>query len=90
MVDNLLSGGLSSIRSSILARFCKFYKILTMSKSLAVRVMANISAMDIRSVTGSNLFNIRKEIKLDPARDPVPCLKKQILGLEVNVPVQDT
>ena len=70
--------------------FCKFYKILTMSKSLAVRVMANISAMDIRSVTGSNLFNIEKEVKLDPVKDPLPSLKKEILALKVSVPVQDS
>ena len=89
LVDNLLSGGLPSIRSSILARFCKFYKSLTVSKSLAVRVMANISAMDIRSVTGSNLFNIEKEVKLDPVKDPLPSVKKEILALKASVPVQD-
>ena len=60
LVDNLFAGGLPSIRSSVLARFCKFYKGLRHSSSLAVRVIANIASMDIRSVTGSNLFNIWK------------------------------
>ena len=70
LVYNLLAGGLPSIRSSVLARFCKFFSSLRSNSCLALRVMANISANDIRSVTGNNLFNIQKEILLDPTRDP--------------------
>ena len=89
LVDNLLCGGIPSIRNSVLARFCKFYHSLTISESLAVRVMANISSNDIRSVTGSNLFNIKKEIKLDPVRDPLPAVKRSLLEMKKSVPAQD-
>ena len=60
-----------------------------MSKSLAVRVLANISSNDIRSVTGSNLYNIKKEIKLDPVRDPLPAVKRSLLEMKTAVPAQD-
>ena len=89
LADNLLSGGLPSIRSSILARFCKFFQSLRMSCSLAVRVVANITCMDIRSVTGSNLYNIEKEIKLDPVKDVMMKVKAAILGLRSPVPLAD-
>ena len=56
LVDNLLSGGIPSMRSSILARYCKFYKGLRASNSLAVRVVASICSSDVRSTTGSNLL----------------------------------
>ena len=89
LVDNLFAGGLPSIRSSVLARFCKFYKGLRLSSSLAVRVIANIASMDIRSVTGSNLFNIGKEVKLDPVRDQLVRVKAALLALRAAVPERD-
>ena len=88
-VDNLLAGGLPSIRSSVLARFCKFFGSLRSSSCLALRVMANISANDIRSVTGNNLSNIKKEILLDPTRDLMSKVKVTILGIRAAVPMQD-
>ena len=89
LVDNLLSGGIPSLRSSILARFCKFYQSLRRSSSLAVRVVANISSMDIRSVTGSNLKNIEKEIQLDPVRGMLWNVKAALLDFRAPVPVED-
>ena len=50
---------------------------------------ANISSNDIRSVTGSNLFNIKKEIKMDPVRNPLPVVKRNLLEMKASVPVQD-
>jgi hypothetical protein len=87
----MLAGGLPSIRSSVLARFCKFFVSLRSSSSLALRVMANISANDIRtrSVTGNNLFNIQKDILLDPTRDLMSKVKITILGIRAAVPRQD-
>ena len=90
LVDNLLAGGLPSIRSSVLARFCKFFVSLRSSSSLALRVMATISANDIRSVTGSNLFNIEKETQLDPRRDKMSKVKTTILSSIADVPRQDS
>ena len=83
-VDNLLAGGLPSIRSSVLARFCKFFVSLRISSSLALRVMANISANDIRSVTRNNLLMSKVKITILGIRAAVsrqdswrvPCLKK--------------
>ena len=81
-VDNLLSGGLPSIRSSILSRYCKFFRSLKVSSSLAVRVVASICYKDVRSFTGSNLFNIAKEVKLDP-------VQTALLGMKTTVPKED-
>ena len=53
-------------------------------------VSANISAKDIRSVTGNNLLNIQKEILLDPTRDLVSKVKVTILGIRAAVPIQDS
>ena len=75
--------------SSELARFCKIYHSLTVSKSLAVRVLANISSNDIRSVTGSNLFNINKEINMDRVRDHLHAVKRNLVKMKASVPVQD-
>ena len=60
LVDNFLSGGIPSMRSSILACYWKFHQGVKTSKSLEVRVVANLASADIQSATGSNLFGIRK------------------------------
>ena len=52
--------------------------------------MAIISANDIRSVTGNNLFNIQTEILLDPTRDLMSKVKINILGIRAAVPRQDS
>ena len=87
--DNLLDGGFPSIRTSFLARFVKLYYSLRRSNSLALRVMASISATDIRSVTGSNLFHIKKETKLDPTSDMMYKVKQAILDIRADIPMQD-
>ena len=56
LVDNFLSCGIPSMRSSQLACFWKFLHGVKGSSSLEVRVVANLSAADIRSTTGSNKF----------------------------------
>ena len=89
LVDNLLSGGIPSMRSSILARYCKFYKGLRASNSLAVRVVASICSSDVRSTTGSNLLNLGKESQLDPVRDPLVKVKAALLSLKTSVPLED-
>ena len=53
LLDNLLSGGIPSMRSNVLARYYTFYTSLMRSSSLAVRVLANICSHNVRSSTGS-------------------------------------
>ena len=89
-VDNLLAGGLPSIRSSILARFCKFFQSLKASSSLAVRVLASICSKDVRSATGSNLYNIAKEVKLDPVWDLLATVRAALLQIKLLVPMEDS
>ena len=60
-MDNLLSGGIPSVRASVLSRYCKFFSSVKTSPSLEVRVVANIAAADIRSSVGKNLFTLGKE-----------------------------
>ena len=54
-----------------------------------VRVLANISAKDIRSVTGSNLMNMEKEIKMDPLINCKLRVKSAVLSLRAPVPSSD-
>ena len=40
-------------------------------------------------MTGSNLFNIEKEVKLDPVRDQLVRVKAALLALRAAVPERD-
>ena len=88
-MDNLLSAGIPSLRLSILARFCKFVDSVRKSSSMEVRLVASLASVDIRSATGSNLFGIRKEFKVEP-RDSYGELRSGILEAVSVVPAQDT
>ena len=89
LVDNLLSAGIPSLRSSILARFCKFHASVKRSSSMEVRLVASLSEVDIRTATGSNLFGIRKDFKLDTRYTLSVEVKSIILGSVSVVPDQD-
>ena len=89
LVDNLLAGGNPSMKSCILARFCKFYQSLRNSSCLAVRVLAALCSKDVRSATGSNLSNIAKMIKLDPNWDNLAMVKRALLDIKAEVPARD-
>ena len=65
LVDNFLSAGIPSVKASVLARYIKFFDSVSSSPAIEVRVVANLAAADIRSITGSNLFNLRKATSLD-------------------------
>jgi hypothetical protein len=58
LVENLLSAGLPSLRSSVLSRFCRFYESVKSSKSMEVRLVASLSAEEIRTATGSYIFGV--------------------------------
>ena len=63
------------MRSSTLACFWKFYQGVKTSKSLEVRLVANLGSVDIRSPTGSNLSGIRRECKQDIDGKPAATVK---------------
>ena len=88
-VDNLLSGGIPSMRSSTLACFWKFYQGVKTSKSLEVRLVANLASVDIGSPTGSNLAGIKRECKEDVDGKPVATVKHLILEVKTRVPDND-
>ena len=89
LVDNLLSAGIPNLRLSTLARFCKFYQSLRNSKSLEVRLVANLASVDNRSTTGTNVFGIRKEFEVDLVNINIGQLRSTILGSATVVPDQD-
>ena len=55
LLQNVLSPGLTSARSEILARFVTFFRSLRIAPSHEVRTAALLAARDLRSVTGRNL-----------------------------------
>ena len=59
------------------------------SNSLALRVMANICASDVRSSTGSNLLNVEKEAKMDPLIEMMANVRTALLSLRTPVPLED-
>ena len=90
LVDNLLSAGIPSVRACVLARYCKFLSTLRSSPSMEVRVVANIAEADIRSITGSNVYNIEKETGRKFIVDNLGKLRKSLLSMKTEVPNQDT
>ena len=89
LVDNFLSGGIPSLRSSILACYWKFYQGVKTSSSLEVKVVATLATVDIRSATGSNLFGLRRECAQEVYGKPMATVKSLILGLKTSVPEPD-
>ena len=89
LVDNLLCSGIPSIRSSVLARYCKFVNSARTSPSLEVRVVANISAADVRSPTGRNLRNMEKEAGMSLTEENMWKMRRVLLELRSPVPSQD-
>ena len=88
-VENLLSGGLPSMRSSVLACYGNFFYGVQHSDALEVRTLACVAANDVRSSTGSNLRNLARDTGFDPIenRDKV---RETILAYRCPVPATDT
>ena len=61
-VDHLLSNGMTGVRMDTLARYSRFVKGLMASPSPEVAIMCSVARKEIRTVTGSNLALIVKEI----------------------------
>ena len=88
-VDNLLSGGLPSMRSSVLACYGNFFHGVRHSDALEVRTIACVAADDIRSTTDSNLKNLARETGCDPVESRHK-LRETILAYRCPVPATDT
>ena len=56
------------------------------SKSMEVRLVASLSAGDIRTATRSNIFGIRREFKLD--NKPLLDMRGKILEARLEVKVK--
>ena len=65
-VEHVLAKDFRSARQQILSQYIGFLKRLGKSVSSEVRIMKNIAAQDIRSVTGRNCLNLREEFSVDP------------------------
>ena len=66
LVQQVLSHGMSSARTDILARYVTFFKGLRTSPSPEIRTLAYLMGRDILSTTGKNLKMIREASGLDP------------------------
>ena len=65
-VENLLAADFTTLRTQILSRYVKFFQKLLSSKSLEVKILAELVGKDATSTTGNNLARIRLESGLDP------------------------
>ena len=65
-VEHLLAKDFRSARQQILSQYIGFLKRLRRSVSSEVRILTNIIAKDVRSVTGKNCHNISREFALNP------------------------
>ena len=90
LVDNFFSGGIPSIRSSVLARYCKFVTSVKSSQSMEVRVVANIASADIRSTTGSNLVHLENEADMVLTKDNMWEMRRVLLNLKTPLPSNDS
>ena len=66
-VDQLLSCGLSGLKTDIMCRYTKFISSLKNSPSAEVSTLANIVLRDVRSNTGANVRFLTRETGLDPS-----------------------
>ena len=90
-VDNFLSSGLPSLKASLLSCYEKFHHGVGVSTSLEVRVVASLVSQDIRSITGSNVYGIRKLCNLDPLTRTSPSVvKEMLLNARTDIPDQDS
>ena len=90
LVDNLLSAGIPSVKASVLARYLKFFESVRSSASIEVRVVANLAAADMRSMTGNNLYHLKRETGMDITRENMGKAREVLLNTRTLVPVQDT
>ena len=82
-VDHLLADSFPSVRKRTLSQYASFLHRLGKSVSKEVRLMSMITAQDIRSVTGSNVYNMEREFGLDPWKESSRTFQKHYKYYEV-------
>ena len=82
-VDNLLAESFTSVRCKILTQYLSFLQRLRKSVSVETRLMSQIAAADIRSMTGRNCHNLSQEFHLDPWSSSPGVLKSNYNYYEV-------
>ena len=87
--QDLLAGGLPSLRASVLGCYGSFFASVSKSSALAVRTVACVAAADVRSSTGNNLLGISREIGLDP-RENVQQVRTALLNKKTTIPDIDS
>ena len=88
LVDNLLGVNHQSTKNQLMSRYVNFFKSLLKSKSDEVKILSNIVARDVRSVTGKNLRLIETETGLDPWKSSPSDIREK-LPMKI-VPEQDS
>ena len=66
LVQKVLSGGITSAKVDILARYADFFRGLRKSPPPEVAIMANIAGKDFRSTTGSYMNLLGDASVMDP------------------------
>ena len=66
IVENYLSGHLSSLRQQVIKRYVQFVQKLFYSENSVIQQVANLAVITVRSVTGLNVKNIQEEFLKNP------------------------
>ena len=90
LVDHLLSGDLTSVKTDALSRFIKFFRGLMDSPSMEVAVMCGVAGGDVQTTTGQNINLVRWESGLSNPLAVSARKLKEVLGSKLaTVPVND-
>jgi hypothetical protein len=68
-VEHLLAKDYSSVRKMLLTQYVTFLQRIRKSVSQEVRILSEVVANDVRSVTGKNCLKLSEEFSLDPWKD---------------------
>ena len=63
LVEQVLTGDLTSVRADILTRYASFLQCLTRSSSREIRILASTAVSDGRCTTGSNASKLAREAR---------------------------
>ena len=77
-IDNLLATEFRTMRQQVMSRYAGFYQSLLNSPSREVATVSRMVGRNVSTNTGSNLFNISKELNMDIHRTTPLKLKMSI------------
>ena len=86
-VEHLLARDFCSFRKKLFTQYVRFLQRIRKSVSQEVRILSEVVANDVRSVTGNNCLKLAEEFSLDPWQDSPACFGK--LYKQYDVPDQD-